>query len=243
MGAINNVCFIDIETVPQSQYMPLDNNKLFKHKFKKAYEAGGNWEEIWTEKASLHAEFGKVVSVSIGRMMSTKFYIRTITSRHENEILTKFAESLEKPTVEKCNLVAHNGMEFDYPFLMRRYIINSMPVPALLNVHGVKPWDYRLEDTMKMWSGTQWAYKASLELICEVLGITNPKSDISGANISDIYYGMMDISNNELPFDKEAAALKAIGDYNGKDVLTLAQVYCRMKGLPCIEESQVEYVL
>jgi predicted PolB exonuclease-like 3'-5' exonuclease len=260
--SIASITFIDIETV--SILNPFEKNsfdnsrftapKFFEKKFAKdindcvpGINTKPDWDVIRTymDKAPLHAEFGKVVAISIGKFVpgktheDGKLYIRNLASRHEAELLTQASESIVKASGLLC---AHNGMDFDFPFLMRRYMINGIPVPPPLNVAGVKPWDIKLEDTMKMWSGTQWNYKVSLDLLANIFGLPSPKKDMDGSDVARIYYDSFNIGENELPFEKEAAALKQIGNYCGSDVFCLANVYSKMKGLPIITEDQIIYV-
>ncbi len=257
---INSITFIDIETVPVFKDFGniLDNPifDLFVKKFSReiredwqdenAPETLPSAEEVWKQKASLYAEFGKVVSISMGRMSGGKFKIRTYTSRHEKTLLENFTASLMKgvdphkpvPVI----MCAHNGKEFDFPFLFRRYIINSLPIPDCLEVYGKKTWDIPHIDTMEIWSHMQWKYKCSLNVLAHILGIPSPKTEMDGSKVADVYYGSFDVTDNELPFDKEEAALRAIGKYNAGDVATLVQVYLRMKGQPLIENDKIEYV-
>jgi predicted PolB exonuclease-like 3'-5' exonuclease len=233
--------FVDIETVPcELPQLSIELSNLFDKKFRKEVDElpikpgiGYNYEarqELWDQKAGLHAEFGKIVAISIGKLViepehpKGNFYIRTMTSRNESELLTQATASFAKAG---GTLVAHNGLEFDFPYLMRRYMINGLSMPAQLDTSETKPWDVKLRDTMKMWSGTAWNYKVSLELLCHILNVPSPKTGISGEDVAKLYY------------DKDDN-LKKIGEYCAGDVLACAQVYCRMKGLPLIDK--IEYV-
>jgi len=240
---IQNICFLDIETIPAinitlGEDIPNEIYGLFEKKFRKDLQDQGI-AELYREKAGLYAEFGKVVCVSIGKMQATKFFIKTMTNRDEKKLLIELAEAISKFPI----LCAHNGLEFDFPFLMRRYIINGLPIPPTLNVFGKKPWETPFEDTMKMWSGTAWNYKCSLDLLAHCLGLPSPKKDMDGSLVAEVYYSMFDdVKNDELPFEKEKQALDKIGKYCAGDIITLANVYCRMKGEPLIEKKQIEYV-
>ncbi len=240
--SITHLTFLDIETIPDVDKSHELFEKRFKHEIKNiidlnVYPPKDVPQMMWDEKAGLHAEFGKIVCISIGKMVSEKvegsdkpiekFYIRTIASKDEKELLLQATTSIMKAAGEDGHLVAHNGLEFDFPFLMRRYMINGLPIPKQLRVDGVKLWDLKLKDTMKMWSGSAWNYKVSLELLCHILNIPSPKTGISGEDVAKLYFG-------------EEDGLKRIGEYCAGDTLACAQIYCRMKGLPLIET--IEYV-
>lgn len=247
---ISHITFLDIETVPEfNSYYQDDVTKsmLFDKKFAKdlselRFDDQIYKEELYSKIAPLYAEFGKIVAISLGKFVDKddKFYIRTLTGRNEFTLLNQAVDSIKK--AGGTTLCAHNGNEFDFPYLMRRLIINNIPVPAILTTFNKKPWEFAFEDTMKMWSGSAWNYRVSLELLANVLGLPSPKKDMSGSDVAKIYYDSFNVEKDELPFEKEEAALKKIGGYCAGDVLTLANVYSRMKGLPIIEDSKVEYL-
>ncbi len=247
--SLSDITFIDIESVPINKDFK-DNDslcQLYEKRFDRRVDLSTGFDPYihWENNAGLYAEFGKIVCISIGKFVPAKgtepdkFYIRTIASRKEDELLKLASESILKANGTLC---AHNGLEFDFPFLMRRFMINGLPVPAILDVAGKKPWDINLQDTMKMWSGTTWNYKVSLELLANIFGLPSPKKEMDGSSVADIYYDSFNVGKDELPFDKETEALKKIGDYCNADVFCMANVYCKMKGFPIIREDQINYV-
>lgn len=263
--SISNITFVDFETVPAVLFEDLSYDLiiLFEHRhsaeIQKAYSALGEVDpdaqtaalmleikKVYNEKAGLSAEFGKIVSVAIGKMFTDdKFYIKSIASRNEVDILNKANEALIKiATNDKApiTLCAHNGFEFDYPFWTRRCIINRLPIPEPLRLHGKKPWDILHQDTMKIWSGTAWNYRVSLDLLANVFGLPSSKAELQGKNVAKLYYDSFKPVDGELPFDTEEKALKKIGSYCAGDALTLANVFSVMKGFPILDESKVEYL-
>ena len=248
--SLQNILFIDIETVPIAEtYYGVDEDlrNLFSKKFKTEIEALPNnsigdvselMNHFWMSKAGLYAEFAKVVCISIGKLQGDKFYVKAITGIKEKTILETARETLLKAAI----LCGHNAKEFDVPFLFRRFIINDLPVPSILNTIGKKPWEIQIEDTLEMWGSTQWKYRASLNLLCEVLGIPSPKGDMDGSKVSEVYYGIFRPEKAELPFDKEESALKKIGHYCNGDVVAGARVFCRMKGIEPIRDEQIVFV-
>lgn len=239
----NTILFLDIETVNQpTDDVPELFRKRFKREIQEALEASNYHlkeaeNKIFTEKASIYAEFGRVACISLGKMQGDKFFIKSIINKDEKKILEQLTEALSKGTTTLC---AHNGIEFDFPYLMRRYIINNLPIPPILNTMGKKPWELPFEDTMKMWSGSAWNYKCSLDLLAHCLGLPSPKQDMDGSKVAEVWYSAC--GKDELPFDHEEKVFKIISTYCQLDVLTLAQVYCRLKGTEAIKEEQIQYV-
>lgn len=189
----------------------------------------------YIETAGLFAEWGKIVSVSIGAMHKGDFIVKTICSRIETDILKAVAQSL---AMGGNAIVGHNVKEFDGPYLMRRFFANGIAVPRILNTIGKKTWDIPFEDTMEMWSGSQWKHRISLNTLCEVMGVPSPKGDIGGADVAPLYYSMFD--EPDMPKEKEIT--ERIGTYNAGDVVATARVYCRLKGLPEIKDSQLHFL-
>ena len=48
-------------------------------------------------------------------------------------------------------MCAHNGKEFDFPFIARRMIVHRIALPKKLNLFGKKPWEVPHLDTLEMW--------------------------------------------------------------------------------------------
>lgn len=240
--SIQNILFIDIETVPQFEILPESGiyTELFKRKFRSIVNVEGGvdsskwvdvkllWDEAFEKNAGIYAEFAKVVCISIGGLKGDTFYVKAITSRDEKTLLQEAAKSLLKAST----VCGHYIKEFDVPFLFRRFIINELPVPPILNTMGKKPWEISIEDTLEMWGSTQWKYKASLDLLCHVLGIESPKGEMDGSKVAEVWYDSFRVEKDELPFEKEEKAMKKIGAYCNQDVIADARVYCRMKGIP-----------
>ena len=67
-------------------------------------------------------------------------------------VLSEFSAMMAKfsKTNRDAVLCAHNGKEFDYPYIARRMIINGLNIPAILDNSGKKPWEVKLLDTMDL---------------------------------------------------------------------------------------------
>lgn len=173
-------------------------------------------------RAGIYAEFGKIICISVGYLVAdgTAHHLRkkSFYSHDERVLLEEFAELLNrhfsKPDSRLC---AHNGKEFDFPWLSRRMIINNIPLPALLDNSGKKPWEVNHLDTMEMWKFGDYKSYTPLNLLTYILGIPSPKDDIDGSQVHHVYYRL-----NDLP---------RIVKYCEKDVEALVKVFLRMKGV------------
>ena len=223
---LEDILFLDIETVPVTyKYADLNDNtrKLWDNKFR--FQAAETPEGHY-KKAGIFAEFAKIICISVGLMSDKNFRLKSFYGDDENLLLTEFATLLNKHYNKKENLLcAHNGKEFDYPFIGRRMLINGINLPKILNIAGKKPWEVNLLDTMELWKFGDYKNFTSLNLLAHIFDIPTPKDDIDGSDVSRVYY--------------EEKNLQRIVTYCQKDVLTVAQVLLRFKGEPLIKSEQV----
>lgn len=235
---VNNILFLDIETVPQFssyQELPEDWKQLWDTKSVSLikYHEGQTNETLYP-RAGIYAEFGKVICISCGVLQGIsgqrKIIIKSFAGNDEKLLLQQFIEMLNKWAAgEPKYLCAHNGKEFDFPYLCRRMIINNLPIPAILNISGKKPWEVNHFDTLELWKFGDFKSYTSLNLLAHTLGIQTPKDDIDGSMVWEVYW--------------KEKNLERIVTYCQKDVVTVAQILLRMNGEPLIENENIEIKL
>ncbi|HNQ19634.1 MAG: putative 3'-5' exonuclease related to the exonuclease domain of PolB [Bacteroidetes bacterium ADurb.Bin035] len=216
---IENILFIDIETVPMaSQYDDLDENFKSLWDKKSVYLSKNDEDDPSTlfERAGIYAEFGKIVCISAGRIQNDEIKTKSYYSDNEKKLLQEFADDLSIFTrnIPNLYLCAHNGKEFDFPFIIRRMIINQIPIPYILNTRNKNRYELPFIDTMEMWKFGDYKHFTSLALLCELFGIPTPKDDIDGSEVARVYY--------------EENDLERIKSYCEKDVTALIEVYKRL---------------
>ena len=231
----NNILFLDIETVPQfSSYneLPEDWKQLWDTKSNSLvkYHEGHTNETLYP-RAGIYAEFGKIICISCGVLYGTadqrKIILKSFAGDDEKLLLNHFNEMLNKwATGEPKFLCGHNGKEFDFPYLCRRMIINSISIPAILNISGKKPWEVNHFDTLELWKFGDYKSFTSLNLLAHTLGIQTPKDDIDGSMVWEVYW--------------KEKNLQRIITYCQKDVVTVAQILLRMNGESLIKEENIE---
>jgi len=232
---IEDVLFIDIETVPAvSDFELLDDSMkvLWERKSKQIKTEEQSAGEVY-EKAGIYAEFGKIICISAGLIVEKNplsLRLKSFYGDDEKVILEDFSAMLSKfaKAPKEALLCAHNGKEFDYPYIARRMIINKVKIPALLDNAGKKPWEVKLLDTMDLWKFGDYKNYTSLDLLTTILGIPTPKDDIDGSKVAGIYFGENDIER--------------IVRYCEKDVVAIAQILLRFMNKPLIEQDRVESV-
>ncbi len=235
MDSLKDLLFLDIETVPQvGSYEDLDEDwkKLWakKSQFFIAEEGEDAQKEAFESRAGIFSEFGKVIVIGLGYFSETSgekrsFRVKSLSNYEEQELLNDFAEILRKMESPKLQLVAHNGKEFDFPFLSRRMLVNKIPLPACLDNSGKKPWEVQHLDTMEMWKFGDRKNFTSLDLLAKLFGVTSSKSDIDGSQVAEVFY-----KDNDL---------KRISRYCSEDVVVCAQVFLKMKGFETLKEEEI----
>lgn len=226
---IEKILFLDIETVPLVyKYSDLNENtrELWDKKWQYNKEVSGEQQYA---KAGIYAEFAKVVCIGLGFYNQKKFRVKTIASENEMTILTEFSDLLKQHFNTSSHLLcAHNGKEFDFPFLCRRFLINNLPLPKTLQLQGLKPWNVNHIDTMDLWKFGDVKNFSSLNLLAHVFGIPSPKDDMDGSQVGKIFY--------------EDLNLEKIEKYCKKDVITLARVYNRFMGSGNLSDDDIIFV-
>ena len=186
---LDNILFLDIETVPQEEYFNLlddEMKSLWEHKTQYQRKEEFTAEEFY-DRAGIWAEFGKIVCLSVGYFI-VKGDIRNfrVTSffGEEKKILVDFNNLLSNHfDAPQYVLCGHNAKEFDFPFIARRMIINQVSIPNKLNLFGKKPWEIAHLDTLELWKFGDYKHFTSLKLLTKILGIPSPKGDIDGSQL------------------------------------------------------------
>lgn len=232
---VEDVLFLDIETVPGTRsYELLDSpfQALWEKKSRQFRTPDQTAGDVY-ERAGIYSEFGKIICISVGLIKEINpcsLRLKTFYGDDEKALLSEFSDMLSKfcRSHKEALLCAHNGKEFDFPYIARRMIINGLIIPEILDNAGKKPWEIKLLDTMDLWKFGDYKNYTSLELLTSILGIPTPKDDIDGSMVAGIYYGEKD--------------LERIVRYCEKDVLAIGQVLLRFMNLPGIAEDKIESV-
>ncbi len=230
---LKDILFLDIETVGcADQYNKLSERLKTQWARKANYfkrEDGQTDEDLFHERAGIYAEFGKIVVIAVGiyadnemgeLSLRTKYY----ADHDENKLLNDFRNMLEKmsPSTRLC---AHNGKEFDFPYMCRRMLVNNLALPSVLNMTGKKPWEVGHLDTMEMWKFGDYKHYTSLDLLLALFNIPSSKGVMDGSMVSKVYY--------------QDGDLNKIAEYCVGDVVAIAQLYLRMKGFAIIKPENI----
>lgn len=232
---LSKILFLDIETVPAvSSFSELDSDWQGLWDKKTQWQRGeASPDEYYEQRAGILAEFGKIACISVGYFNHSnderEFRIKSFYGDQEKEILSGFKSLLDSYFYQDDVLLcAHNGKEFDFPYLSRRMVVNRLVLPGILNTHGQKPWEVKFLDTMELWKFGDRKNYTSIALLSKLLGIPTPKDDIDGSQVKDVFYQEKDYQR--------------IANYCQKDTLAVAQLLLRYMNQPLIHETEVSII-
>ena len=230
---LSQVLFLDIETIPEVATfaeLPEIKKELFDKKTQYQRKQEDISPEDFYERAGIWAEFGKIICISVGFFTkNTRNFRITSFYGEEKKLLLDFKNLVDthfnKPQHLLC---AHNGKEFDFPYIARRMLIHQIDLPEKLNLFGKKPWEVPHLDTLELWKFGDYKHYTSLQLLTTILGITSPKDDIDGSMVARVYYEENDVER--------------IVRYCEKDTLAVAQVLLRFLNRELLSEDEVVFV-
>jgi len=229
---LEELLFLDIETVPQEsgfEKLDYEYQKLWEDKSRFTREKNVLTVEESYGQAGIYAEFGKIICIGVGyfsQKMGDRVFRCTAFSGEETTVLKEFADLLNQRTGNPFRfLCAHNGKEFDFPYIGRRMLINGIKLPTMLDLAGKKPWEVAHVDTMELWKFGDYKHYTSLKLLAKIFGIPTPKDDIDGSQVREVYYE-----------ENNPGRIKV---YCMKDVLTVAQLVLKYRGDNLLEGNEI----
>lgn len=237
---LSTLLYFDLET--SSEYSSFDElllknprkAELWKTKHDKAAVKdpdkwpAGEYNKTYAENTPLSAEFGRIVCGSFcylvndgsgwqGKMKS--YYDDAPSSTSEVESILKPISILLNTLYnagKNTRLCGHNIKKFDIPWLVKRMMMNGVPVPPQLQIWGKKPWEVTHLDTGEVWSLGNWDGYVSLDLLSCILDVPSPKENMKGEYVGRAFWD-----------DKDYVKIK---DYCEEDVKCLARVCHKWSG-------------
>jgi hypothetical protein len=226
---------IDIETIPLPAFKErasrrlkhaLERGKMSEDGQQRYFEDQAAEEERAYRSGSLVATSGRVLSIAVhigpfaglhaeGSDQKDSEHVFGIDSdgqeQTEEQALTDFLALMRSFDPDIDEIVGHNIIGFDLPFIFQRCLVNNITVRPFVNlsefnVRGVY-------DTMhRWWLGAK--NRVALDDIAWALGIPSSKTDeVEGSRVFELY---------------QAGRLAEIREYNLNDVRVTCKVYERM---------------
>jgi DNA polymerase elongation subunit (family B) len=227
---LKNILFIDIETVSCApSYALMDERLKPLWDRKAAFINSEEKSEDLYRRAGIYAEFGRIITIAAGfffmESSQLSFKVKSFTGDDERKVLFDFIDLIKKYNQKKLLLCAHNGKEFDFPYLCRRMLVNQLDIPEVLNIGGKKPWEVNHIDTLELWKFGDRKNYTSLELLAALFGIPTSKEEFDGSMVNDIYY--------------KEKNLGKISEYCTRDVIVTAQIYLKFQNLAVLPKENI----
>lgn len=229
---------IDIETVrivEKYEDLSPEWQSAWEYKNKQAGEVPF-FEELadsWEKMASLYAEFSKVCAVSLVFMIGEdKVRYKEFYGEDEAVLLTDLRNFLQRMSDgadgKNYRLLGHAAKYFDFPFLCKRFVINSIQIPVLLDTAHQKPWESRNMCTNQdIWKMGGSGAGSSLQALCTALNIPISKVDLVGDEVGNAYY---------------RGEIERIAKYCTLDTIATFNVVRRIKGEKVFQFDEVTVV-
>ncbi|HMS69154.1 MAG TPA: ribonuclease H-like domain-containing protein [Saprospiraceae bacterium] len=236
---LTSTLFLDIETVsefPDYESLPAVFKELWDKKAVRINPESATdlllRDKIYKNNAAIYAEFGKIVCISVGYINSDKqIRAKSFAGHDEKQILEEFTALISQHFDDPKSyfFCGHNIKEFDIPYICRRMVKHGVTMPHMLDIAGKKPWQTeQLMDTLDLWRFGDIKGYTSLALICAVLGIESPKSDLDGSKVGPVYYEDQD--------------LERIVSYCVEDVIATMKVMFKFLNVPMITDEDIQII-
>jgi DNA polymerase elongation subunit (family B) len=235
---VKNFLLLDIETAAGNAHydqLPERMQKLWDKKaavLRKGDDTLSN-EQYFYDRSAIYAEFGKIICIAFGAYYwnendEISLKVSSFSGDDEVKLLLDFKALIERYPADQLILCAHNGKEFDFPFICRRMLILGIQIPRALQIAGKKPWEILHQDTMELWKFGDYKSYTSLDLLAAVFDIPGSKIEMSGDQVTRVYYEENDLAK--------------ICRYCREDVVVLAQLYLRMHSFQPVQAYNITRV-
>lgn len=174
--------FININTVPkylETSKLPEPLKELWADKYNSRYSEHNDLmeDEILEKYGNRIPEYSQISAYSIGffNLNNDKLEIQAETvlvtdALSEKQVLTNIATLLNDTKLKAMIPAGYNINNFVIPYLYKKYIINKMDVPKMINIKGQKPWEVDNIDVMKDYQGLYYEH-VPLNVACHVMGV------------------------------------------------------------------------
>lgn len=186
---IEDILFFDVETA-HADYSFGEKSPLYdawEYDHIKNVEDQKELIQLYMDTAPLYGEFGRIACITVGAVRGGKIILKTFDDKDEKVLLEGFMEACSKFANNKTVLCGHNIIDFDIPFVMKRAIINRVPLHILFDTAHLKPWETSTLDTALLWKGTGWKKQSFISVLTS-LGLPSPKETISGKDVGKVYW-------------------------------------------------------
>jgi hypothetical protein len=220
---LEKLLFLDIETTRRNDVLDINSKEYDLYAWKlrdketSKLPPANEVLEHYKLNGALDPAFNKIVCITVGFIKDNNLFLKSLLGE-QKDIIEQFYTMLNSTGFIPCG---HNIIQFDMPTIRLKAFESGVDLSILSDKHSdsqQKPWVLadNFMDTMDITKGTYY-YNLSLDSMCMLAGIDTPKDDISGADVSRVYY-------------EEKDGISRISEYCKKDVKAVAELFCALQG-------------
>lgn len=220
---LEKLLFFDVETVRRNRELDINSKEYdlyaWKLRDKETSKLPPSEEVLkhYELNGALDPTFNKIVCITVGFIKGTTLYLKSLTGEQKT-IIEGFYGMLNSTGFTPCG---HNIIQFDSPTIRLKAFESGVNLELLADKYSdsqQKPWVIadNFQDTMEITKGTYY-HNLSLDAMCMLAGIDTPKDEISGADVSRVYY-------------ESEEGVEIISKYCKKDVKAVAELFCALQG-------------
>lgn len=219
--------FFDIEaaTVVKELKEKTDLYESWEYKMRnEGLETFEQYQEAFKKQGPLFLGFNRICCISMGYVSEGKLKVREYKGEDEKQILTEFYQDLNKLVNNgKTHLVSFSGLGYDLPVVSFRSLTNGVEIHPMFDIAHQKEWNLKHCIDLNLYlRGTAFT-NISLINAAVAFGLPSPKQSMAGDEVSNIYWG------------KSKDRIEKIGNYCSQDVLTTANILCKIMNQPILE--------
>lgn len=190
--------YFDIETA--GAYKNLEEMKandprqyeLFRWKKNFKSETDDSWkgddEEVYSKKAALLPEFGRIVCISWAFYKSDgELKIGSIINKDEKQMITEAKKMFDQVSQLKLAPCGYNIKGFDIPVLFKMFIKYGLTPSPCLSFYNKKPWDVDMLDLQEFWKNGSNSMSCTLDEMSYMLGVDSPKDEMHGYEVKEAW--------------------------------------------------------
>lgn len=169
-----NSIFIQIETKSKDwNTLPSKEQEIWKHRFHERFKSYGDTPaQSYSFCGKYIAEYSDLISFSIG--------VFQLNSKKEIEMSHDIIPGEEIDLIAGIEKILHNAsgnilsgwniINWQVPYLVKKFIKHKTKIPFLLDIKNKKPWEVNMNDVMRDYQGNFFG-EIDLDLVASDLGV------------------------------------------------------------------------
>ena len=184
-------------------------------------------DETFMRDAYKFPEFGKIVCITVARIVDNKVQVKQYCDDDERLILLDFMQDFKQVATKLPNttLCGWGIKSHEIPFIFKRCLVNGVEYHEVFDIGGVKPWEIRAVDLYEVWNTTS-NRKANISSVANLFRLT-----YAGREFDSVRY-----------WNTDMYGLHSIKGGNKKDLLTVVQIGVKCTMIKVITKPLIDRI-